>query len=47
MDSSQIAIIVSALLALSEALSLIPWVKSNGVIQFLFNSIKLIAGKKS
>ena len=38
-------IIVSALFAVSEALSLIPAVKSNGIFQLVFNVIKKVAGK--
>ncbi|MEW6654737.1 MAG: hypothetical protein AB1394_14895 [Bacteroidota bacterium] len=38
--------IIAFLLALSEALSMIPWVKANGVFQLIYNVIKTIAGKK-
>lgn len=38
-------IVISALFAVSEALSLIPAVKSNGVFQLIFNVIKKVAGK--
>ncbi len=40
-----IMIIVTALWVISEALSLIPKIKSNGVFQLVFNSIKKLAGK--
>ncbi len=38
-------VIVTALFAVSEALSLIPQVKSNGIFQLVFNVIKKVAGK--
>jgi len=38
-------IILAALLAISEALSLIPQVKSNGVFQLIHNLLKSLAGK--
>ena len=38
-------IVVTALLAISEALSLIPQVKSNGVFQVIYNLLKSLAGK--
>lgn len=34
--------IVSALLAISEALSMIPSVKANGIFQAIFNTLKSI-----
>ena len=40
-----IMIILAALLAISEALSLIPQVKSNGVFQVIYNLLKSLAGK--
>ncbi len=48
MDNDVILIIVSALLAISEALSLIPGVKSNGIFQLIYNVLKMLAstGKK-
>lgn len=45
MDNDTIIIICTALLALSEALSLIPQVKSNGIFQLVVNLIKRVAGK--
>lgn len=42
----QITIVSIALLAVSEALSLIPAIKANGVFQAIFNVIKIITGKK-
>jgi len=44
--STQIAIVLGAALAISEALSLIPAVKSNGVFQMISNIIKSLAGVK-
>ena len=38
-------IILAALLAISEALSLIPQVKSNGVFQAIYNLLKSLAGR--
>lgn len=45
MDSTTIAIITTALWAISEALSLIPSVKANGVFQLFYNLIKKITGR--
>ena len=41
----KIALISSVLLGISEALSLIPAVKSNGIVQLVINLLKSIAGK--
>jgi hypothetical protein len=38
--------IVTCLFAISEGLSLIPSVKSNGIFQLIFNILKYLAGKK-
>ena len=38
-------IILAALLAISEALSLIPQVKSNGIFQLVHNLLKSLAGR--
>lgn len=46
MDISTITIIVGALLAVSEALSLIPAVKANGIFQVLWRMLKAVAGTK-
>lgn len=46
MDLTTFGIIVAALLAVSEALSLIPGVQANGVFQMCWNVIKILAGKK-
>jgi hypothetical protein len=45
MDNNTYAIIFAALLAVSEALSLIPAVKSNGIFQLLFAVIQKLQGK--
>lgn len=46
MDTTTILIIVSAALAISEALSLIPWIKSNGIFQLIYAVLKsLISGR--
>jgi len=43
MDINTIMIIISALLAISEALALIPRFKSNGVFQIIVNVLKWLA----
>lgn len=45
MENHTIAVILGALFAVSEALALIPVVKSNSIFQFISNTIKKIAGK--
>jgi len=45
-DAVTISIIVGALLAVSEALSLIPSIKSNGIFQMLWRILKAVAGEK-
>lgn len=42
-----ITIILIALLAVSEALALIPQVKANSVFNMIWNLIKAMAGRKS
>lgn len=42
----QITVVSIALLAVSEALSMIPQIKANGIFQAVFNVIKVLAGKK-
>ncbi|MBA7570070.1 hypothetical protein ES708_11815 [subsurface metagenome] len=46
MTTTTVAIIVAALLAVSEALSLIPAVRANGIFQMIWNLLKIMAGKK-
>jgi len=45
-DVTTISIIVGALLAVSEALSLIRCVQANGVFQVLWRILKAVAGAK-
>jgi hypothetical protein len=45
MDTTTSLIIVSSALAISEALSLIPAIKSNGIFQLIYNLLKSLAGK--
>jgi len=45
-EISTISIIIGALLASSEALSLIPSVEANGIFQMLWNVLKIAAGAK-
>ena len=44
-DNNTLTIIVAALFAVSEALSLIPAIKSNGIFQAIFDIIRALAGK--
>lgn len=46
MDVATLSIIIGALLAVSEALSLIPAVKANGIFQVIWRMMKLVAGAK-
>ena len=46
MEVTTISIIVAALLAVSEALSLIPSVRANGLFQMAWNVLKIAAGAK-
>lgn len=45
METSTVTIIVTALLALSEALSLIPSIKANGIFQSIVNVAKTFVKK--
>ncbi len=45
MDQQTVMVVIGALLAVSEALSLIPQLKSNGVLQLIVNLLKTLAGK--
>ncbi|MBA7495071.1 hypothetical protein ES702_05650 [subsurface metagenome] len=47
MDVTTISLILGALLGISELLSLIPSVKSNGVFQMFWNTFKILAGQKN
>lgn len=46
MDITTFSIIIGALLAISEALSLIPQVRANGLFQVIWNVLKMVAGEK-
>lgn len=47
MENETLVIILAALLAVSEALALIPALKSNSILQFVINTIKkLLPAKK-
>ena len=46
MDSGTLIIILAALLAVSEALSLIPALKANGVFQLIYGVLLYLTGKK-
>ena len=46
MDFTTITMVIGALLAISEALSLIPGVQSNGVFQVIWRLLKILAGPK-
>ena len=44
MENTTIIIILGAALAISEALSLIPGINSNGIFQLIYNMLKILAG---
>ncbi|MBK7892824.1 MAG: hypothetical protein IPJ84_19115 [Bdellovibrionales bacterium] len=46
MENESLVIILAALLAVSEALALIPALKSNGILQFVINVSKKLLGKE-
>lgn len=46
MTTDQVSLVLVAALAVSEALSLIPTVKANGIFQAISNTIKAIASVK-
>ncbi len=45
MDNTATEIILAALLGVSEALSLIPALKANGILQLFFGIFRFLAGK--
>ena len=47
MTATSVAIIVVALLAVSEALALIPAVRANSIFQMIWNLLKVMGGKKT
>ena len=46
MELGTLSIIIGALFAISEALSLIPAVRANGIFQVLWNLLKVATGAK-
>ncbi len=46
MEIGMMTIIITAALAVSEALALIPGVESNSVFQMIWRILKLLAGEK-
>lgn len=46
MELTTFTIILAALLALSEALALLPALKDNSIFQIVWRILKFIAGKK-
>ncbi|MDP2366525.1 MAG: hypothetical protein Q8M94_22450 [Ignavibacteria bacterium] len=44
MENTTIIAILGALLAISEALTFIPAIKSNGIFQLVYNMLKILAG---
>lgn len=46
-DATTISLGLAVLLGISEALSLIPSVKSNGIFQLIFNTLKAMTGGKN
>ena len=47
MTSETLVLILAVLLAVSEALALIPQVKANSIFQMILNILKSLVGKKS
>jgi hypothetical protein len=46
MDPKSLAVILGALLAISEALALVPGIKANSIFQMVVNVAKALIGKK-
>jgi hypothetical protein len=46
MEASTIYIILGALLAISEALALIPAVRANSIFQGIWSLLKILGGRK-
>lgn len=46
MDTTTILVIVSAAFAVSEALSLIPWIKANGIFQLVYSVLESLISWK-
>lgn len=47
MSAETLAIIFGVLWTISEGLSMIPKVKSNGIFQLIYNTLKTLAGKNN
>ncbi|MBA7570138.1 hypothetical protein ES708_11885 [subsurface metagenome] len=47
MEVKTIAVILAALLAVSEAIALIPAIRANSIFQMIWNLLKVLAGKKN
>jgi len=45
LDINTVMIVLSTLFAVSEALSIIPQVRSNGIFQIVFNVLKVLSEK--
>jgi len=45
LNKETLTVVLAAAVALSEALSLIPAVKANGIFQAIYNGLKSLAGK--
>jgi len=46
MTGDNMALILGVLLGISEALSLIPSLKANGIFDFIYKILKMFGGKK-
>lgn len=46
LSADELSLILGALFAASEAISLIPAVRANGVLQGIFGLIRFVAGRK-
>ncbi len=47
MEVKTIAVILAALLAMSETIALIPAIRANSIFQMIWNLLKVLAGKKN
>ena len=45
LTAENVALVFGVLFGISEALSLVPWIRSNGVFQIIYNALKRLAGK--
>ena len=46
MEQSNLMIVIAAALAVSEALALVPALKSNSIFQLIVNILSMLGGKK-